>query len=35
MTGPLYAVLPPSDDTDADSDELLWRFHDYLTAKVL
>ena len=29
MTGPLYAILPPADQTDADSDELLGRFLDY------
>jgi len=35
MTGPLYAILPPADDTDAGSDELLGRFLDYVTGKGL
>ena len=35
MPGPLYAILPPVDDTDADSDELLGRFLDYVTGKGL
>ena len=35
MTGPLYALLPPADETDADSDVLLGRFLDYVTGKGL
>jgi hypothetical protein len=35
MTGPLYALLPPADHTDADSDELLGRFLDYVSGKGL
>ncbi|HET6898179.1 MAG TPA: DUF3516 domain-containing protein, partial [Vicinamibacteria bacterium] len=35
MPGPLYAILPPADDTDADSDELLGRFLDYVSGKGL
>ena len=35
MTGPLYAILPPADVTDAGSDELLGRFLDYVTGKGL
>ena len=35
MTGPLYAILPPADDTDAGSDELLGRFLDYVAGKGL
>ena len=35
MTGPLYAILPPADGTDADSDELLGRFLDYVAGKGL
>jgi hypothetical protein len=35
MTGPLYDILPPADQTDADSDELLGRFLDYVSRKGL
>jgi superfamily II RNA helicase len=35
MTGPLYAILPPADVGDADSDELLGRFLDYVASKGL
>jgi superfamily II RNA helicase len=35
MTAPLYAILPAADVGDADSDELLGRFLDYVASKGL
>ncbi|HEY8151746.1 MAG TPA: DUF3516 domain-containing protein, partial [Vicinamibacteria bacterium] len=35
MTAPLYAILPPADVGDADGDELLGRFLDYVASKGL